>query len=77
MIMDYNITNYDFFNNKIEELRKEKKLTQKQLAELIGTSQGNISRWEQGMTEPNVLECWRLADFFGVSIDFLCGRTEY
>lgn len=68
---------YDFENNKIEEMRKERKLTQKQLAEHIGTSQANISRWEQGITEPSIIECWRLADFFGVSIDYLCGRTEY
>ncbi|MCM1439212.1 MAG: helix-turn-helix domain-containing protein [Roseburia sp.] len=68
---------YDFFNNKIEELRRERHLTQKELAQLVGTSQGNISRWEMGMTEPNVIECWKLADFFGVSIDFLCGRKEY
>lgn len=71
------VLDYDFFNNKIEELRKERNLTQRQLANFVGTSQANISRWEQGLTEPNVLECWKLADFFDVSIDYLCGRTEY
>jgi len=67
----------DFRNNKITELRKEKGLSQRQLAKKIGTSQANLSRWEQGVIEPSVIECWKLADFFEVSIDLLCGRKEY
>ena len=67
----------DFKNNKIAELRKEQHLSQRQLAAAIGTSQANLSRWEQGLNEPSIMECWRLADYFEVSIDVLCGRTEY
>ena len=67
----------NFNNNKIAELRKQKNLSQHQLATLLGTSQANLSRWEQGLNEPSIMECWRIADFFEVSIDFLCGRTEY
>ena len=66
-----------FKNNKIAELRKEKGLSQRQLAKLIGTSQANLSRWEQGLNLPSVIECWKLADFFDVSIDFLAGKIEY
>lgn len=67
----------DFKSNNIAELRKIAKLSQRQLAKIIGTSQANLSRWEQGLNEPSVVECWRLADFFGVSIDYLCGRKDY
>lgn len=67
----------NFKNNKIAELRKEQNLSQRQLAAAIGTSQANLSRWEQGINEPSIMECWRLADYFEVSIDVLCGRTEY
>ena len=66
----------DFKNNKISELRKQKELSQRHLALLIGTSQANLSRWEKGLNEPSIMECWKLADFFDVSIDFLCGREE-
>lgn len=66
-----------FANNKIAELREERHLSQRQLAQLVGTSNANLSRWEQGSVIPSITECWKLADFFGVSIDFLCGRTEY
>ena len=68
---------YTFTNNKIAELRTNANLTQRQLAKLIGTSQANLSRWEQGLIEPSIIECWRLADFFDVSIDYLCGRSEF
>ena len=69
--------NYNFSNNKIMDLRKAQGLSQKTLANSIGTSQANLSRWEKGLNEPSIVECWKLADFFDVSIDFLCGRKEY
>ena len=68
---------YTFTNNKIAELRKEKGLSQRKLAKEIGTSQANLSRWEQGLNEPSIIECWKIADYFDVSIDVLCGRKEY
>ena len=66
-----------FQNNIIAELRKESGLSQRELAKAIGTSQSNLSRWEQGINVPSIIECWKLADYFDVSIDVLCGRTEY
>lgn len=66
-----------FRNNKIADLRKNEGLSQRQLAKIVNTSQANLSRWEQGLNEPSIMECWKLADYFGVSIDFLCGRQEY
>ncbi|MBO5327763.1 MAG: helix-turn-helix transcriptional regulator [Clostridia bacterium] len=68
---------YNFNNNKISELRKGAKLSQRQLAKELGTSQANLSRWEQGIIEPSIIECWKIADYFNVSIDILCGRKEY
>lgn len=68
---------YTFKNNRIAELRKEKRLSQRQLAKELGTSQANLSRWEQGLNEPSIIECWKIADYFDVSLDLLCGRKEY
>ena len=67
----------NFENNKIAELRKSMHLSQRKLAAEIGTSQANLSRWEQGLIEPSVMECWKIADFFDVSIVIVCGRKEY
>ena len=68
---------YDFKKNKIAELRKNMNMSQQKLADAIGTSQANLSRWEQGIIQPSVVECWKIADFFDVSIDIVCGRREY
>ena len=67
----------NFKNNRIAEYRKTSNLSQRQLAKEIGTSQANLSRWEQGLIEPSVMECWKIADYFDVNIDVLCGRKEY
>ncbi len=68
---------YNFKNNVIADLRKSANLSQHQLAIKLGTSQANISRWEQGLNEPSIIECWKIADCFEVSIDIVCGRSEY
>lgn len=64
----------NFKNNALKELREEKGLSQRQLAILVDIKQANISRWEAGKIVPNVIDCWKLADFFDVSIDYLVGR---
>lgn len=68
---------YTFSKNRIAELRKEKNLSQRELANKINTSQANVSRWENGIIYPSIIECWKLADFFEVSIDVLCGKSDY
>ena len=68
---------YDFIKNNIKELRQNANLSQSKLAKELGTSQANLSRWEKGLNEPSILECWKIADFFGVSIDVVCGRDDY
>lgn len=68
---------YDFMKNNIKELRQNANLSQSKLAKELGTSQANLSRWEKGLNEPSILECWKIADFFGVSIDVVCGRDDY
>ena len=67
---------YTFNNNKIAEFRKERNLSHRKLAKEIGTSQANLSRWEQGLNEPSIIECWKIADYFEVSLDVLCGRID-
>ena len=59
---------------KIKELRKEAGLSQRKLAEKIGTDQRNISAWEIGRNEPTIFNCIVVADYFGITLDELCGR---
>ncbi len=58
---------------RLRELRDEKGLSQKQLAEVLGYTQGSISEWERGATEPSIENILRLCEFFDVSTDCLLG----
>ncbi len=64
-------------NFKLTELRKERKIKQSELALAIGVAQSAISQWEKGINEPKASYLILLADYFNVSIDYLCGRTDY
>lgn len=58
----------------IKAARNNAKLTQVQLAKLIGTTHAAISYWENGINIPNVLDCWKIADVLNISIDELVGK---
>lgn len=60
----------------IAELRKEKNLTQKQMAEQLNVSDKAISRWETGKGYPDVSSLVALSDFFGVSVNELLAGTR-
>lgn len=56
-------------------LRKEKKLSQKKAAEDLGISQGLLSHYEKGKRECGLDFLVRAADYYGVSCDYLLGRS--
>ncbi len=59
----------------IADLRKEKSLTQKQLAEILKVSDKAISRWETGKGFPDVTSLVSLSEFFGISVnELLAGK---
>lgn len=58
----------------IKNLRLEKNISQQKLASEIGVSQKAVDYWERGVNEPKASYIVLLADFFGVSCDFLLGR---
>lgn len=55
----------------IKELRIERGLTQAQLAEKIGVTQGAVYFWEKGINEPTAGYLMKMASLFGVSVDEL------
>ena len=57
-------------------MRLEKELTQEEVALGIQTGQSNIGRWERGEVLPTSEFVIKLADFFGVTTDYLLGRTD-
>lgn len=63
------------FSNTLSELRKDKKLSQRALSEILGLSHSTIGMYESGQREPNFETLKKLASYFNVSIDYLLGRT--
>lgn len=63
---------------RIAELRNAKELTQQQLADILKLTRGRLNNYEQGIREPDYTTLQNIADFFGVTVDYLLGRdTEY
>lgn len=63
------------FGEILCELRKDRHLTQKQLAELMNVAVGTISNYETGRHDPDLHSLIWLADFFQVTTDYFLGRT--
>lgn len=64
------------FNEKLQELRKQKGLTQKELAQALYISRTAISKWESGRGYPNIDSLKAITKFFGVTIDQLLSDDE-
>ena len=64
------------FNEKLQELRRLKKLTQEELAEFLFVSRTAISKWESGRGHPNIDSLKAIAKFFGLTIDELLSGDE-
>ena len=64
------------FHEKLQILRKEKGLTQEELAELLFVSRAAVSKWESGRGYPNIDSLKAIAKYFSVSIDDLLSGSE-
>lgn len=61
---------------RMKSLRMEKGLRQEDAAKELDISMSAYCRYEYGKREPNASVLWRMADFFGVSMDYLVGRSD-
>ena len=64
------------FKERLKSLRKEKGITQGQLAEILNYGYTAISNYESGRNEPSIKDIKKISDFFDVSVDYLLGRTN-
>jgi transcriptional regulator with XRE-family HTH domain len=64
------------FNEKLQELRKQKGLTQEELAEVLFVSRTAVSKWESGRGMPNIESLKAISKFFTVSLDDLLSSEE-
>lgn len=63
------------FGKKINELRKNKNITQEEMAAELGVTAAAVSKWENNYTLPDILMLCALADYFEVTTDELLGRN--
>ena len=64
----------NLFSVRLKELRLQHGFSQEELAEKIGIKRNSYSDWENGKCKPNYEKLEKIADFFGVSLDWLFGR---
>ncbi len=60
----------------IKQIRKEKRLTQKDISNVLGVSVASVTMWELGQRCPSVSSLVKLADYLDVSIDYLTERSN-
>jgi len=64
------------FSEKLKEIRRRDGITQLQAAKQLGVSLGAVGNWESGKRTPDAEMLVRIADTFGVTTDYLLGRTD-
>ena len=65
------------FPKRLRQLRKRRGISQQVLSELCGLSKNVVNQYERGGRLPSFKALMALADFFEVSLDYLCGRGNY
>lgn len=65
------------FPYRLKELREEKGLTQEELALMLGLKRQSISNYENGGRQPDYNTLIKIADFFGVTVDYLIGHSDF
>ena len=64
------------FQETLSTLRREKNISQRQAAASLGISQALLSHYENGAREPGLNFVCRACDYYGVTADYLLGRSE-
>lgn len=64
------------FSQIIKKLRKEKGLTQQEVADIVGITATGVSYWESGNAVPNTETLNKLANYFGVTVNYLLGVKD-
>ena len=64
------------FAERFKELRQSRNLTQKQIADIIGSVHQTVNNWEKCLALPSLDTAHKLAEFYDCSIDYLVGRTQ-
>ncbi len=74
---NYNIFGWNMdYLKRMRDLREDHDKTQQEIAEVLGTSQTMYARYERGANELPIHHLVKLCDYYGVSADYILGRTN-
>lgn len=62
--------------NILIECRTQRELTQTEVGKVVGKSKNAVASWEQGLSLPDVVTLYRLAKYYGKSIDYMYGMES-
>lgn len=65
-----------FDYNRIQDLLDAKRMSAIDMCKTCGISSGNVSDWKSGRSAPSATKLIAIADYFGVSVDYLMGRSS-
>ena len=66
----------DIFCERLRELRKNLDLSQKQLADILKTTNSSVCDWERGRSQPDLATLAKIANYFDVTADYLLGLED-
>lgn len=72
-----NVTNENLFPKRLKTLREKRGMSQRTLAQLCGLSRSMVGQYERGEKDPSLRTLAQIADYFGVSTDYLLGRKNF
>ena len=77
MLLFFIEVTYMKFSLKLKELRENRGLTQRDLAQALKLSKGSVGMWESTERLPNAKQLQQISNYFDVSIDELLGREDF
>lgn len=66
----------EIFSERLSSIRKNRKVSAKEVAETLGITKAAMSQFESGKNAPSAAILCALADYFDVSLDYLVGRSD-
>lgn len=69
--------NRKVFGDNLKEFRKQNKITQNEIAQIIGVNKSNISRYENGINEVLTISLYSICKNYHLSADYLLGKISY
>lgn len=66
----------EIIKNRLIECRKTNNLSQTEVGKIVGKSKNAVASWEQGLSLPDLITLYQLANYYGKSLDYMYGDAE-